>query len=151
MVCVAFQWRLAFSAVAAITFSQNWTFFIKIVLLLNSNYLERFGHDFRLRVQAYVRVLLVEDHRLCSALRILFEILTACSYHVSYEFLSKSALYSWPEWQRTLKVKWQQRNSTRNHLVRKRTFSHLAKLANLVAVTKYEFYLFAFKTVHLNC
>ena len=70
----------------------------KFFLVLN-NYLERFGHDFRLWVQVYVQVLLVEEHRSYSALRILFEIriLTVCYYHVTYEFQSNSTLYSLPE------------------------------------------------------
>ena len=71
----------------------------KIFLVLNNNHLEKFGHDFRLSVQAYVRILLVEEHRSYIALRILFEIriLTVCYYHVTYEFPSKSTLYSLPE------------------------------------------------------
>ena len=57
-----------------------------------------------------------------------------------YEFRSESTLYSLPECQGTpsskqalyLKFKWQQRDSirTHNHLVRKGTLNHLAKLAN---------------------
>ena len=57
-----------------------------------------------------------------------------------YEFRSESTLYSLPECQGTdsskqalyLKFKWQQRDSirTHNHLVRKGTLNHLAKLGN---------------------
>ena len=62
--------------------------------------------------------------------------LTVCSYHVIYAFQSESTLYSclnvkdpFSKQARNLKFKWLQRTRTHKHLVRKRTLSHLAKLA----------------------
>ena len=63
---------------------------------------------------------------------------TAYYYHVTYEFQSESTLYSLPNvtelLARSRRHNWSLRDSnvirTYNHLVRKRTFNHWAKLAS---------------------
>ena len=62
---------------------------------------------------------------------------TVCSYHVTYAFQSESTLYSWLNfkellaWRRLVIWSLTDCNETRthNHLVRKRTTNHLARLA----------------------
>ena len=79
--------------------------------------------------------------------------LIVCFYHVSYEFESESTLYSWMNVKELLArsrhhIWWlSDCNGTRthNHLVRKRTINHLAKLAKWLscAVSTYLYGVFA--------
>ena len=85
--------------------------------------------------------------------------LTVCSYHVTYAFQSESTLYSCLNAKEVLA-----RNSchigslsdckgtrTHNHLLRKRTLNHLAKLAKWLSCVVSTYLFHAFDWIFLSC
>ena len=85
--------------------------------------------------------------------------LIVCFYHVTYEFESESTLYSWMNVKellaRSRRHIWRLSdcNGTRthNHLVRKGTLNHLAKLAKWLSSAVSTYLYGAFDCVFLSC